>query len=242
MSASIAQDINQTSVTKDDDDQLINELKLEFLKVAPEMKSLFEPQFNPEFDWQKVSVNKDDLEAVAEQDYNNKILDEKSKEQNIQTWAIAELLRVLHNNGSSPFKTDRLQKIYDEQLILDSMAHKAQQLEVLNNFAKQKLINFAEANGVDSPEMLKKAMSGKGPDSLPHMSKQFEASSKQLLDLLQDSTSLANSNISLSGKGPQKTIGESIETMNENMKQLQESALKNISAMIDNIMSIFDKK
>jgi len=239
MSATVQQDLNAINV-EGVDESYLETLKERMILSVPETAKLFEPRYVKDFDWEKARPHPDDIEAMAEMEHNKKVRDEKASKSEIQSLLVAELITALMKNTGPQFKTTKLKSNYDQEQALLDMAHRAKQLEAMNTFAKGNINTFLSENGIDTESALNEAMKERGPGSLHELTKQFELSSTSLMDLMQDSSKICASNPSVPNQSLD-SIGGTIDSMKENMREMQDKVVKNVMELVDSIISQFTK-
>ncbi|MBO1897679.1 hypothetical protein HNW13_018230 [Shewanella sp. BF02_Schw] len=240
MSTTIEQDVNKITIENVDNANYLESLKAQMIKAIPESAKLFEPRYTKEFDWQKEKPHPDDQEAIDELEFNRELVEKKAAKSEINTLVIAEIMNVLLNKTGPQFKTAKLKSNYDQEQNLLDMAYEAKQLQAMNDFAKGNIKNHLMENGIDSQSAVMDAFNERGPGSLHELTKQFEISSAGMMDLMQDSSALCASNPSIPD-GALDSIGETVDSMAENMKEMQETVMKNVMEMVDDIVAQFSK-
>ncbi|QIR16507.1 hypothetical protein [Shewanella aestuarii] len=241
MTATIQQDITQTFVENDNEAKLLDDLKNQMLKAIPDTASLFEPQYRKDFDWRTQRAAPEDEEARDERAHNEEILAKRENKTEIKSPLVAELINALMNSVGPQFKTQKLRQNYeDEQKVLD-MVEQAKQLQAMNDFAKNRLEEHMKEHGIDTPEKALEAFKVDGPGSFKELTEQYEATNKAIMDIMQDASAICAKNPSAPVEMLEQ-IGKSIDTMTENMRQMQETAVKNVMKMVDSVVAQFAQK
>ncbi|GGB65942.1 hypothetical protein GCM10011607_28320 [Shewanella inventionis] len=240
MTATIEQDISQVTIENANDKELLESLKKQMIADVPETSKLFEPRYKKEFDWQDQHPHASDEQANDEMAYNRKLMEKKANESEIKTLVVAEMLNALLNKTGPQFKTTKLKQNYDDKHKVLDMALQAAQLKAMNDYAKHQLVEHMNTHGIDTPEAAIEAFKADGPGSFKELTQQFEASSAALMDIMQDASAICANNVSAPSE-ILSPIGDSIDGMTENMRELQETAVKNVMEMIDNVLAKFTK-